>query len=70
MGLSPGGDSGPHFVWQGDADSSIPFRWGEWWEGAVPGARLIRGPGEGHLLVEERMEEVLGTLTSEEEMTR
>jgi pimeloyl-ACP methyl ester carboxylesterase len=60
----------PTFVWQGDADSSIPFRWGEWWEGAVPGARLIRGPGEGHLLVEERMEEVLGTLTSEEAMTR
>jgi pimeloyl-ACP methyl ester carboxylesterase len=60
----------PTFVWQGDADSSIPFTWGEWWEGAVPGARMIRGLGEGHLLVDERIEEILGTLTSEEAVTR
>jgi hypothetical protein len=31
---------------------------------------MIRGLGEGHLLVEERIEEILGTLTSEEAMTR
>jgi pimeloyl-ACP methyl ester carboxylesterase len=60
----------PLFVWQGDADSSIPFRWGEWWQNTVPGARLISCHGEGHLLVEERIGEILATLTSEGMDTR
>jgi pimeloyl-ACP methyl ester carboxylesterase len=60
----------PLFVWQGDADSSIPFRWGQWWRSAVPGARLISCPGEGHLLVEERIGEILGTLAAEGARTR
>jgi pimeloyl-ACP methyl ester carboxylesterase len=60
----------PLFVWQGDADSSIPFRWGEWWRNAVPGARLISCPGEGHLLVEDRIREILGTLVGAGAPTR
>lgn len=55
----------PTFVWQGDADSSIPREWGEWWERAVPGARLVPCPGQGHLLIEERIEEILAALTRE-----
>jgi pimeloyl-ACP methyl ester carboxylesterase len=53
-------------VWQGDQDSSIVESWGDWWADAVPTATLIRCPGEGHLLIEERIGEILATLASAE----
>jgi pimeloyl-ACP methyl ester carboxylesterase len=69
-GFRPAEIRTPLFVWLGDADSSIPFGWGKWWESEVPGARLISCPGEGHLLVEERIGEIVATLTGEEARTR
>ena len=53
-------------VWQGDQDSSIIESWGDWWADAVPTATLIRCRGEGHLLIEERIGEILATLASAE----
>jgi pimeloyl-ACP methyl ester carboxylesterase len=54
----------PVIVWQGDQDSSIIESWGDWWSENVPGATLIRCSGEGHLLIEERIGEIVTTLTS------
>jgi pimeloyl-ACP methyl ester carboxylesterase len=64
-GFDPADIRVPLLVWQGDEDSSIPESWGEWWAAAVPGARLIRCPGEGHLLIEERIGEILEALCRE-----
>jgi pimeloyl-ACP methyl ester carboxylesterase len=63
-GFDPARIAVPVFVWQGDQDSSIRESWGDWWAEHVPGAVLIRCPGEGHLLIEERIGEILGTLAS------
>lgn len=63
-GFDPGEITVPLIVWQGDEDSSIRESWGDWWARAVPGAELVRCPGEGHLLIEERMGEILEALTS------
>jgi pimeloyl-ACP methyl ester carboxylesterase len=65
-GFDPAQIRVPLLVWQGDEDSSIRESWGEWWANTVPRARLIRCPGEGHLLIEERMGEILASLISEE----
>ena len=54
----------PLAIWQGDRDSSIRASWGEWWADTVPGARLVRCPGEGHLLIEERIGEILDFLVT------
>jgi pimeloyl-ACP methyl ester carboxylesterase len=64
-GFDPADIRIPLFVWQGDEDSSIRGSWGEWWARAVPGARLTRCPGEGHLLIEERIGEILEALCRE-----
>jgi pimeloyl-ACP methyl ester carboxylesterase len=63
-GFDPARIRVPVVIWQGDQDSSIRESWGEWWAEAVPGAELVRCPGEGHLLIEERMGEILETLTA------
>jgi pimeloyl-ACP methyl ester carboxylesterase len=63
-GFDPARIRAPVVIWQGDQDSSIRESWGEWWAEAVPGAELVRCPGEGHLLIEERMGEILETLTA------
>ena len=63
-GFDPSRIRVPLFVWQGDQDSSIVESWGEWWAERVAGATLIRCRGEGHLLIEERMGEIAGTLAS------
>jgi pimeloyl-ACP methyl ester carboxylesterase len=64
-GFDPAEIRVPLAVWQGDRDSSIPAAWGEWWAAAVPGARLTRCLGEGHLLIEDRIGEVLDALVAE-----
>jgi pimeloyl-ACP methyl ester carboxylesterase len=63
-GFDPSGIRVPVFVWQGDQDSSIVESWGDWWADAVPTATLIRCRGEGHLLIEERIGEIVATLAS------
>ncbi len=64
-GFDPGEIRVPVLVWHGDRDSSIPTSWGEWWADAVPGARLTRCTGEGHLLIEDRISEILEAVVAE-----
>jgi pimeloyl-ACP methyl ester carboxylesterase len=52
----------PTFVWQGDDDGSIPSIWGERLAREIPGAQLRARPGEGHLLMADRLEEILQEL--------
>jgi pimeloyl-ACP methyl ester carboxylesterase len=63
-GFDPGRITPPLTIWQGDQDSSIRASWGDWWAAAVPGARLVRCPGEGHLLIEDRIGEILDALVA------
>jgi pimeloyl-ACP methyl ester carboxylesterase len=53
----------PTTVWQGDRDRSIPPRFGERLAETIPGARLRPCPGEGHLLLADRLAEVLESLS-------
>jgi pimeloyl-ACP methyl ester carboxylesterase len=52
----------PTFVWQGDDDGSIPAAWGERLAREIPGATLHARRGEGHLLMADRLEEIVGEL--------
>jgi pimeloyl-ACP methyl ester carboxylesterase len=65
-GFDPAEIHVPVLIWQGDRDSSIRESWGEWWAEKVPGAQLVRCKGEGHLLIEERMGEILDALATVE----
>jgi pimeloyl-ACP methyl ester carboxylesterase len=60
----------PLLAWQGDRDSSIPASWGEWWARTVPNSRLTLCTGEGHLLIEDRIGEILGATVAEGVVTR
>ena len=43
-------DSGvPVSIWQGDKDRMVPHSHGEWLAAHIPGSRLHRRPGEGHI---------------------
>jgi pimeloyl-ACP methyl ester carboxylesterase len=52
----------PTFVWQGDDDGSIASAWGERLAREIPRAQLRARPGEGHLLMADRLEEILQEL--------
>lgn len=52
----------PVAVWQGDQDAMVPFGHGTWLANAVPGARAHLLPGEGHLSVAARIEDILAEL--------
>jgi pimeloyl-ACP methyl ester carboxylesterase len=39
----------PVSVWQGDQDRMVPHSHGEWLAAHLPGARLHRRPGQGHI---------------------
>jgi len=52
----------PTVVWQGTDDGSIPTAWGERLADAIPGARLRACPSEGHLLIADRLAEILAGL--------
>jgi pimeloyl-ACP methyl ester carboxylesterase len=54
----------PVHIWHGDADRNVPFSHGRLQAEAIPGARFHPCPGEGHLLVVDRMEEILRTVTA------
>src|SRR5262249_14662315 len=64
--FDPSEISVPLFVWQGDRDASIPAAWGAWWRRRVAGAELTLCEGEGHLLIEDRIDEVLDALAGVE----
>jgi pimeloyl-ACP methyl ester carboxylesterase len=52
----------PTSVWQGDDDGSIPSAWGERLAREIPRAQLHARPGEGHLLMADRLEEIVREL--------
>ena len=39
----------PVSIWQGDKDRMVPHSHGEWLAAHIPGSRLYRRPGEGHM---------------------
>ncbi len=53
---------GPVAVWQGSDDDLVPAVWGERLASSIPGARLHRLDGEGHLIGLTHRAEVLGDL--------
>lgn len=52
-------------LWQGDADTTVPIDHARHLTQVLPRATLHVLPGEGHLLVEERLGEVLRTVTAQ-----
>jgi pimeloyl-ACP methyl ester carboxylesterase len=54
----------PTAVWQGDDDGSIPAAWAERLAAQIPGARLHARRGEGHLLMADRLGEIVSGLPS------
>lgn len=54
----------PVTLWYGTADQIAPIAMGEYLAGAIPGARLIRWPGDGHQAIFRHWREVLAQLLS------
>jgi pimeloyl-ACP methyl ester carboxylesterase len=52
----------PVQLWYGTADNQVPASMGRALAGRIPGSRLILCPGEGHLLIFPRWEEILTSL--------
>ena len=55
----------PVHVWHGDDDRNVPISHGRLQAERIPGARMHDCPGEGHLLVLDRLEEILRTVSAE-----
>lgn len=49
-------------LWQGEDDRNVPPGHGRYQAAAIPDCRAHFYPGEGHLLVVDRMEEIVGAL--------
>ncbi|MBI2913069.1 MAG: alpha/beta hydrolase [Chloroflexi bacterium] len=52
----------PVYFWQGDADVNVPVSMGHYQAQAIPDCRATFYPGEGHLLVVDRMPEILAAI--------
>jgi pimeloyl-ACP methyl ester carboxylesterase len=55
----------PVNIWHGDDDRNVPISHGRLQAERIPGARLHECPGEGHLLVIDRLEEILRTVSAQ-----
>ena len=51
-------------LWQGEADTNVPPSMGRYQAAAIPRCRATFFPGEGHLLIIDRMEEILGAVVA------
>lgn len=51
-------------LWQGEADTNVPPSMGRYQAGAIPNCRATFFPGEGHLLLVDRMDEILGAMAA------
>jgi pimeloyl-ACP methyl ester carboxylesterase len=58
----------PVHVWHGDADRNVPLAHGRHVADTIPGAAFHECPGEGHLLMIDRLEEILRTVTAQQEL--
>ena len=54
----------PVDIWHGDDDRNVPISHGRLQAERIPGARLHECPGEGHLLVIDRLDEILRTVSA------
>ncbi|HEY8217473.1 MAG TPA: alpha/beta hydrolase [Acidimicrobiia bacterium] len=54
----------PVHVWQGDADRNVPAAHARLLARSIPNAQLHECPGEGHMLIFDRLEDILRTLTA------
>jgi pimeloyl-ACP methyl ester carboxylesterase len=54
----------PVHLWQGDADRNVPAAHARLLARRVPKAQLHEYPGEGHMLIYERLEDILRTLSA------
>ena len=54
----------PVHLWQGDRDRNVPASHARLQARLIPGSVLHECPGEGHLLVIDRVEEILRTITA------
>jgi pimeloyl-ACP methyl ester carboxylesterase len=61
-GFALGDITTPVRAWQGDDDRLVPMACAERIEAEVPGAELVRCPGEGHFLGHTRWPEIVGWL--------
>jgi pimeloyl-ACP methyl ester carboxylesterase len=52
----------PVHIWQGDADVNVPVRHARLMHEAIPGSVLQEFPGEGHFMVLDHLEEIVGAL--------
>jgi pimeloyl-ACP methyl ester carboxylesterase len=55
----------PVHIWHGDDDRNVPISHGRLQAERIPGARMHECPGQGHLLVLDRLEEILRTVSAE-----
>jgi pimeloyl-ACP methyl ester carboxylesterase len=51
-------------LWQGELDVNVPPSMGRYQAGAIPNCKATFSPDEGHLLLIDHMEKILGTLVS------
>ena len=57
------GDIGvPVTLFYGEADHNVPIQMGEYYRDTIPGSRAVFYPGEGHLIMYSRANEILGSL--------
>jgi pimeloyl-ACP methyl ester carboxylesterase len=54
----------PVELWHGEADATVPVDHARHLASVLPRARLHQLPGEGHLLVEDRIGEILRIVTA------
>ena len=52
----------PVDLWHGDDDRNVPVSHGRLQAERIPGARFHLCPGQGHMLVIDRLEEILRTV--------
>jgi pimeloyl-ACP methyl ester carboxylesterase len=55
----------PVNIWHGDDDRNVPISHGRLQAARIPGSRLHECPGQGHMLVVDRLEQILRTVATE-----
>jgi len=58
--------SAPVSIWHGDDDRNVPISHGRLQAARIPAARFYECPGQGHLLVVDRLEEILRTVSAQD----
>ncbi len=54
----------PVHLWQGDADRNVPAAHSRLLAQRIPKAQLHECPGQGHMLIFDRLEDILRTLSA------